>query len=424
MRQIVAEDREQTDEGLARRVGRADSDALAELYERHVEGLYDFAAWNLGDREFASDVVQDTFVKAWEHLQRGEIPRNVRAWLYTIARNRAIDEHRRRRREVPTATRDADDDRPDHFAKLVAPETSEPESMLADKDMVDLFWSSAEGLSVDERSLLDLHLRRGLSADELAETLELSKGAVYTRLSRLKDSIERSVAATVLVRRGRGECSELDALLTSSDASDVLAAQLTREVEQHAASCKRCLENRKRFVSAEEMFGALPLFTPSASEKHEMWDLVSARLEIQARPRADERPPKERLHIQALLMQLLVCAAVAVLAAWALTWPARSTFDEQTDVRDAGWAEADFPAPPEPAHEVLEPPAPPDDEGPSQPTEQSGSRSSVVGVVGGSESSTGESSTDSTQNVDQSSDGTTGESGQEHSGDQQGNKKQ
>ena len=46
----------------------------------------------------------------------------------------------------------------------------------------------------------------------MGETLGLNKGAVYTRLSRLRDSLEDSVTTTLLTRRGSRECERLDML--------------------------------------------------------------------------------------------------------------------------------------------------------------------------------------------------------------------
>src|SRR5579864_972267 len=70
--------------------------ALAELYECHFQGVYDFVLRTVRDADTAADVVQNTFVKAWETLRKGTPPDNVKAWLFTVARNAAIDEVRRR----------------------------------------------------------------------------------------------------------------------------------------------------------------------------------------------------------------------------------------------------------------------------------------------------------------------------------------
>lgn len=70
-----------TDEELAQDAAGGDERAFAQLYERHFSGAHDFAARIVRDRDLAADVVQATFVKAWETLTNGEPPRRFKAWL-------------------------------------------------------------------------------------------------------------------------------------------------------------------------------------------------------------------------------------------------------------------------------------------------------------------------------------------------------
>lgn len=70
--------------------------ALVSLMDRYERKLFTYLMTILRDDDVVIDCVQDTFVRAYEHLRRG---RTVNAkWLYTVARNRAMDEFRRDRR--------------------------------------------------------------------------------------------------------------------------------------------------------------------------------------------------------------------------------------------------------------------------------------------------------------------------------------
>src|SRR5262245_25203752 len=93
-------DRAAPDDELARRCAAGDHDAFAALYQRYAQPLYDFALRTLRDTDTAADVLQNTFVRAWESLVKAGPPRHPRAWLFAIARNAAIDELRHRRRHV------------------------------------------------------------------------------------------------------------------------------------------------------------------------------------------------------------------------------------------------------------------------------------------------------------------------------------
>jgi RNA polymerase sigma factor (sigma-70 family) len=94
-----------TDYELARAAGSGDVAAFEALYERHHLALLSFSRHMLGRLHDAEDVVQHTFAAADAGFRAGRVPASVRAWLYTVARNRCISIMRGRRdeRELPDA---------------------------------------------------------------------------------------------------------------------------------------------------------------------------------------------------------------------------------------------------------------------------------------------------------------------------------
>jgi RNA polymerase sigma factor (sigma-70 family) len=94
-RNVLPNVRPWTDGELARAAGRGDVAAFEELYARHHRGLLSFSRHMLGYEH--EDVVQHTFLAADTAFRQGQVPRSVRAWLYTVARNRCISTLRARR---------------------------------------------------------------------------------------------------------------------------------------------------------------------------------------------------------------------------------------------------------------------------------------------------------------------------------------
>ena len=258
-----------TDEELALRSSQGDREAFSVLYERHYRGVYDLAMRMLRGDEATSDVVQTSFLNAWLNLQKRKVTGNVRAWLYTIARNAAINETRRNRKLARFDEQTQESRYAPVFAQVDADRLSDPESIAQHSELADLVWSSAAALNPKEYSLLDLHLRRGLSAEDLSRTLGVSKGNLHTKLSRLRDSLEESVTVSVLMRRGRGDCPDLNDLFAAAGAG--FTPDLRKGVAIHLRHCVICQESRKRFLAPAEIFAGLALIPAPVEAARPLW---------------------------------------------------------------------------------------------------------------------------------------------------------
>jgi RNA polymerase sigma factor (sigma-70 family) len=265
---------ERSDDQLGALVAQGDEQAFAELYQRYFRGLYDFTLRTLRDREAASDVVQSTFVKAWAALRSPKGVENVKAWLYAVARNLAIDELRRRQRMAPRAGEGEEDP---IYTIVDESRLSDPTVAAHDQELVDLVWESAVALSPSEYSLLDMHLRQGLDADEISEALGVAKGAVYTRLTRLRDSLDEAVTSSVLMKQARDRCEELDALLTRMNATE-LTREVKKAITEHSKDCEICGEVKRRLITPAELFAGLTLVPIPAGLMEAIWHGISTEL--------------------------------------------------------------------------------------------------------------------------------------------------
>ena len=71
-----------------------------EAFDAYADALFRQCLWKLSDRERARDLTQETFIRCWQRILAGQEIRNLRAFLFTTARNLIIDEYRRRRPKV------------------------------------------------------------------------------------------------------------------------------------------------------------------------------------------------------------------------------------------------------------------------------------------------------------------------------------
>src|SRR5688572_14561141 len=74
---------------------RRDADAFANLYDRYISSIYRFVYLKLPSREAAEDVTSETFLRFWNAILQNTEIRNVRAFLYQIARNLVVDYYRK-----------------------------------------------------------------------------------------------------------------------------------------------------------------------------------------------------------------------------------------------------------------------------------------------------------------------------------------
>jgi RNA polymerase sigma-70 factor, ECF subfamily len=143
------------------------------LFRTYNEQLVRYLTRRLGDRDWAEEVAQETFVRA---LRQDTIV-NERAWLFAVATNLVRDEARkdiRRRRHLSMLAEEARDDVVE--SEQTALERAQ-ETALARK--------AIDALA--ERDRLALLMREeGLDYSEIAEALELSPGSVGTTLSRAR----------------------------------------------------------------------------------------------------------------------------------------------------------------------------------------------------------------------------------------------
>lgn len=144
---------------------------LEALFHQHERRLGGFLAQVVSDRSLADDLLQETFLTAVR--ERGRLPSigNPEAWLFAIARNRALHALRTRRRAwnaVQRLVRERHEDR------------SDPADAVAVRDYL------ARHLKPEERILLILRYVHGYRSHELAQIVGSSPEAIRQKLSRTR----------------------------------------------------------------------------------------------------------------------------------------------------------------------------------------------------------------------------------------------
>lgn len=146
---------------------------LEQLYETHHRAVFRFAVSLLRDPHGAEDVMQDTFLKAYQAHNRYRDKGAERAWLFQIARRTALDRLRRRGREAP------EEDGALWRETASAPDGNTPQNLLLLLD----------GLGELDRQIVLLKVVGGLTHPEIAKVVGRTAAGVKKRYTRALNAL-------------------------------------------------------------------------------------------------------------------------------------------------------------------------------------------------------------------------------------------
>jgi RNA polymerase sigma-70 factor, ECF subfamily len=186
-----------SDTVLAKRVLAGDESAFRELFDLHFAKLYRFALVRLrGNRDDATDAVQQTFCKAFEHLRsyRGEA--SLFGWLCQICRNAITDRARERVRETAHVALLEDDEAVRGILEsIAAPSADEPERLAARGDVLRLIQATLDSLPNRYGDALEWKYVDGLSVKQIAQRLDTGTKAAESLLTRAREAFRETVQA-------------------------------------------------------------------------------------------------------------------------------------------------------------------------------------------------------------------------------------
>ena len=167
-------------------VRRGESEAAFELVRRYEGKIFRLAQHITQNREDAEDVLQETFMKAYEHLDQFKGDSKFYTWIVRIAVNQALMKLRRRKTDKSVSLDEQIDTGEDTITREIAAWGEDPEQRFSRVELGGILESAIEGLEPLYRSVFVLRDIEELSTEETAEALELSVPAVKSRLLRAR----------------------------------------------------------------------------------------------------------------------------------------------------------------------------------------------------------------------------------------------
>ena len=170
---------------LVERAQAGDQEAFQELVERYQRKVYSICYGMLKNKSDSLDVSQEVFIKVFRYLDKFNHKSSFYTWLYRITVNKCIDFIRKRSRttevEYDDAIRRTGDVSGDENI-LPSKMGLHPDRVYGRKELREKMLEALETLSDKHRTILILREVEGLTYEEMAEVLNISKGTVMSRL--------------------------------------------------------------------------------------------------------------------------------------------------------------------------------------------------------------------------------------------------
>ncbi len=191
---------EPTDAQLMEQAQAGDIGAFEQLFDRYKQRIANFVYQFLGKHHLAEDVTQLVFIKVYQKLDKYKPSGKVSSWIYRIAANQAKDELRKLKRR-PTVSLNAPVGSEEEGVRelgdfLLMDETTRPDYLLREKELLLQIKKGLSEMKPKYREVILLCDYQGMSYEEAAEVLQITKTNVSAILCRARKKLQKSMSKT------------------------------------------------------------------------------------------------------------------------------------------------------------------------------------------------------------------------------------
>ena len=174
------------DDILICKAQNGEMDAFGCLVERYNKAIYRYLYRLVGNHSDADDLSQDVFMYALESINSFKVGTNFTAWLYTIARNRYFNFHKKKSRETVL---------PKNAVETLACENSDPANPVSPgvDEVHKAVTRAVEGLPIEQRQVVVLHIMEGLPHKEIAEIMDCNEKTIRWRLFWARKKLKKTL---------------------------------------------------------------------------------------------------------------------------------------------------------------------------------------------------------------------------------------
>ena len=172
---------------MIERSRNGDHQAFRQLVEQHQAPAYSLAMHFLHDTDEAQDVVQESFLRVWKHLDSFHLDYSFLAWLNRIVTNCCLDHLKAARRRRISYH----DDKTVQMENI--PDTVGTETMARNRQLLPIIYRLVARLPRRQRTVFTLRDLQDLSVEEVANVTGLSTGSVKSNLHHARRKIRQQL---------------------------------------------------------------------------------------------------------------------------------------------------------------------------------------------------------------------------------------
>src|SRR6266480_7475036 len=188
-----------TDGTLVQQTLAGDQRAFEMLVCRYNVPLFNFICHCLGDYDLACDVSQQVFLQLYISMPTLRTGEPLKAWLFQVARNRCLDELRRKR-AIHFSELEASNDEDDLSPLAIVPDTRpQPDEMAERHDLQHKLRQAIDSLPPKFRSVVLLRYTSQLSFSEIGRVLNMPEATAKTYFQRAKPLLRTTLAAQLQI---------------------------------------------------------------------------------------------------------------------------------------------------------------------------------------------------------------------------------
>jgi RNA polymerase sigma-70 factor, ECF subfamily len=185
------------DNELVQRVLARDDHAFRTIMQKYNRRIYRIARGILGNDSEAEDVVQETYIRAFTHLDSFRGDSSLSTWLARIAMNEALGRLRARRRTVDIMAFEANQPGAEIIQVPLAPTSDDPEKAMAQRQILQLVEKATDSLPEVYRIVSITRVIDGMSVEDTAEIIGIRAETVKTRLHRARRLLRERLSSQI-----------------------------------------------------------------------------------------------------------------------------------------------------------------------------------------------------------------------------------